>query len=413
MGADSRVQPQRLRGTRAIASSSRPPSRYRLGDRIVAQRVRRIGRAAASCRRRDLRRAPCAGSPRSSIGSSAAARGITCSHRSPISSDVFCPQTTRAGGWCGLRGLAGGVVVGVAHRDRRALRQRDRRGVAIHVLPAEIPVVDRDQPARACRRAASRLRLHPPREVVRVRLDGQHLDVHRQQVAIGDDVVARRPAGMSIVSLPRRRPTGVRVGGVVGEEEADASRRRAPACRSAAGAAARRDRCPARAATACRRAPDAAPGPASIRAAALPDSARRAPCCRRSPARDRARRAGATIACDRRRGSRGARRARCRDGIRSRGRTARAGDRNRDHEGAEHVGAVGRHRVRLRHADDEIGRAELPAVAPGRRRRQIARRRPPARRRRSIAAAAASSRSVSRALALELALSRHAASTAA
>jgi hypothetical protein len=45
--------------------------------------------------------------------------------------------------------------------------------------------------------------------------------------------------------------------------------------------------------------------------------------------------------------------------------------RHRHHERAEDVGAVSGHGVRLGHADDEIGRTELPAVAPVRRRRKI------------------------------------------
>ena len=49
---------------------------------------------------------------------------------------------------------------------------------------------------------------------------------------------------------------------------------------------------------------------------------------------------------------------------------ARAIARDRDHEGAEDVGAVRGYRVLLRHADDEIGRAELPAAVPQRRRRR-------------------------------------------
>jgi len=48
---------------------------------------------------------------------------------------------------------------------------------------------------------------------VPVRLNGQHLDIDRQDIAVGDDVIAG--AGwMSIVSLPSRSPAALLVGGV-------------------------------------------------------------------------------------------------------------------------------------------------------------------------------------------------------
>ncbi len=202
-----------------------------------------------------------------------------------------------------------------------------------------------------------------------MRLDGQHLDVHRQPIPIGDDVLARARRDVDrLAAQPQADRRSRRR--VVGEEEADGHADALALSRSAAGAAARRGRCPARAATACPPAPDAAPVPASSRAAVLPDSAHRAPCCRRSPARDRARRADATTACDRRRGWRGARRARCPDEIRSRGRIAPPatgiGITKVRNTSVPSAGTV----IRLRHADDEIGRAELPAVAPVRQRRQ-------------------------------------------
>ena len=235
---------------------------------------------------------------------------------------VLAPDDAR-GRMMRIARVVGGVVVDVAHRDRRALRQRERRRVAIDVLPAEIPVGDRDQPVAWCRPAASASPPSAARGCARAAAPARTSTSTGSCVAVGDDVLAlarrdvdRLAAEPQADRRARRRR--------VGEVEADDHLQRLRLCRSAAGAAARRDRCPARGATACRRATGAAPGPASTRAAALPDSARRAPCCRRSRARDRARRAVATTACDRRRGWRDGRRARCRAGTRSRARSARA-----------------------------------------------------------------------------------------
>ncbi len=73
--------------------------------RRTAGRRRRRGEAdcrgrlpSVWCRPRDPRVLALRFSARASADWSAWFTGTSCSHRSPISSEVFCPQTTRAGG---------------------------------------------------------------------------------------------------------------------------------------------------------------------------------------------------------------------------------------------------------------------------------------------------------------------------
>ena len=80
------------------------------------------------------------------------------------------------------------VVVGVAHRERRASGQHQGRDVAIDVLPFQVPILDVDQRLRG----SVRERGDPhdlPRPVMRVRLDGLHLHVNGQHERIRDDVI--------------------------------------------------------------------------------------------------------------------------------------------------------------------------------------------------------------------------------
>ena len=88
----------------------------------------------------------------------------------------------------GSAGFAGRVVVGPPHRHRRARRQRHGRHVSVDILPVEVPVLDRQQALDGPvgkRREAFDL----PGQVVGVRLDGVHVDVHRQPVRCRDHVM--------------------------------------------------------------------------------------------------------------------------------------------------------------------------------------------------------------------------------
>ena len=81
------------------------------------------------------------------------------------------------------------VVERVAHRQRRAARQRDRRRVAIVLLPVKVPLLDVKQRLHGAvgqRRGDE----HLLAEVVRVRIHAQQIDRHRQLVGVGDHVVA-------------------------------------------------------------------------------------------------------------------------------------------------------------------------------------------------------------------------------
>ncbi len=56
-------------------------------------------------------------------------------------------------------------------------------------IRTEIAILDRDERSRRAIRRRGNC-FHPASQIVRVRLDGQHLHVHRQHVAIGDHVLA-------------------------------------------------------------------------------------------------------------------------------------------------------------------------------------------------------------------------------
>ena len=56
----------------------------------------------------------------------------------------------------GIAAVGRRIVVGVSHREHRSARQADRLGVAIRVLPGEVPVLDVDEPLGGSRPATSR-----------------------------------------------------------------------------------------------------------------------------------------------------------------------------------------------------------------------------------------------------------------
>ena len=116
--------------------------------------------------------------------------------------------------------IAGRVVEGETHADRAALRQLDRRGVPVDVLPPEVPVANGDQRTDGPVGQA-RFGEHLATEIVRMRLHGEHLRINRQHVTVAD--VVRRLSRGNVDRLaaqpqpdwhPHRRN--------VGEEETDA-----------------------------------------------------------------------------------------------------------------------------------------------------------------------------------------------
>ena len=119
-----------------------------------------------------------------------------------------------------VAGIGGGVVVAEAH-DHRSFRPATRSaGIAVDVLPPEVPVGDRDQVAR---RAVGQPRfcVDATTKVVRVRLHGQEIGVHGQTVAVRDLVIggARRNIDGLTSEPEANRRTRRRI---VGEEQADA-----------------------------------------------------------------------------------------------------------------------------------------------------------------------------------------------
>ena len=178
----------------AIASSNRPASRYRL-----ATASWRSGLSGSACSSfvYAARSSRCALRRKSAVRIGFVGGGAR-DHLDPeiahLVRRVLSPDDAR-GRTVRVARIAGRVVVGVAHRDRRALRQHERRRVAIHVLPAEIPVVDRDEPARGAvgqrRRCAS---------IRRARLcacgwTASTSTSTGSTIAVGDDVLARRRPG--------------------------------------------------------------------------------------------------------------------------------------------------------------------------------------------------------------------------
>jgi hypothetical protein len=113
-----------------------------------------------------------------------------------------------------------GVVVCEPHRDRGAARQRDRIRVAVDVLPPEVPVVDVDEQAGAGIRQRCG-RSHGAPEVVRVRLNREHVYVDRQTVAVGNGI--RPVPGFDVDRLTAQANSDRRSRWrLIGEEQPDA-----------------------------------------------------------------------------------------------------------------------------------------------------------------------------------------------
>ena len=106
--------------------------------------------------------------------------------------------------------VVSGVVVRVPHLQTRPLGQPERRDVAVHVLPAEIPIANVDQRTH---RSVGQLRKshHLLRAVVSVWLHGLDFHIHGSDERVGDDVFLL--ASGDVDALPtepqhRRRPLG-------------------------------------------------------------------------------------------------------------------------------------------------------------------------------------------------------------
>ena len=102
------------------------------------------------------------------------------------------------------------VVVRETHLERGSPRQGGRLDVAVFVLPVEVPSLDAQQRVLGPvgKNGPS---FHLLSEIVRVRVDVEHLDIHRQHVAVFDHVmlfsrrdVDRLGAQAKNVGCPRR-----------------------------------------------------------------------------------------------------------------------------------------------------------------------------------------------------------------
>ena len=103
------------------------------------------------------------------------------------------------------------------HLDPRALGQEQRLVILIDRLPGEIPVGNSDQP-RAASIGQGRPDLHQLREIVGVRIDGQHIGVHGKHQRVGDWEIAnssRDVQGLVVFQLDYQRKASRRIGGKV------------------------------------------------------------------------------------------------------------------------------------------------------------------------------------------------------
>ena len=271
-----------------------------------------------------------------------------------------------------LARVVGRVVERPAHPHRGAPRQGDGIPVAIDVLPPEVPLVDADQRPRGPvgERGPT---LEPAAQVVGVGIDHEHFDVDRQLHRVGhlEGGLARRDVEL-LVGI-QDDDVG-RIAGLagLGEVEADLAlhglrgvgRQQVelqhevgpglePPRHSVDAGERQHAGCPAQQAAVRHVGPTHAHpaesrprvvGVEAPRGAHLVDAQQRVV--------DETGAAGAQL---------------------DRPHVARLGAGDGNHEVPEDVGIAGRQRVRLRHADDEVGLTELPPVRGARSRRQVVR----------------------------------------
>ncbi len=120
----------------------------------------------------------------------------------------------------GVAHVVFGVVVAPAHRDPGSAGQEDRARVAEDALPVDVPVLDVDEPGLGSVGEGGHT-AHLLAEVVGMGVDREHVDVHGQDVLVGDDEVAgsrRDVEGAVVLELEQHRKEG---GGLGGEVKTD------------------------------------------------------------------------------------------------------------------------------------------------------------------------------------------------
>ena len=265
-----------------------------------------------------------------------------------------------------------GVVVGPAHRNHRAPGQRQRRRQLVHGLPVQIPVGDVHEPLGGAVWPASH-GAHLACDVVRVRVDRQHLHGDRKLELVGHGKAGRAGGNVEraiVLELQQHREPGRRAIGEV-EPERRAHRLRLsgrPKVQVEDQVRARLDRPRdgvrrrSRLASRASRTGNGCP--------ARNDRTRSPGPCRQSPLPHPRHRAGGPRRCDPAARWRDGGCGRCPDESPSRARIA-VGERHGQHEVPEHIAALGRQRPCAVGRQHQIGCAELPSAFEGRRRRAI------------------------------------------
>ena len=109
------------------------------------------------------------------------------------------------------------IVVVVAHVDHRVLGQKQRFAVVVDCLPVGIPVGNAHQPfLRAAGQRGPGFQQLP--QVMRVRVNRQNIDVHRQAKIVGDREIARAGRdveGVIVLQFDDQREFHLRLAGEV------------------------------------------------------------------------------------------------------------------------------------------------------------------------------------------------------
>ena len=121
--------------------------------------------------------------------------------------------------------IRGRIVVVKTHRNHRVFRQKHRVLVAIHGFPVAIPVGDADQPftpaGRVPLRGRRRIGFKNMTQIVRVRIHGEHINIHRKLEIVRNQKIAdarRNVQGAVVLKLKQHRKPLARL---VGEIQAD------------------------------------------------------------------------------------------------------------------------------------------------------------------------------------------------
>ena len=116
----------------------------------------------------------------------------------------------------GIARICVGIIVCEFHFEARTGGQLDRRDIAILFLPVEVPIANPDQPLLAAV-GQDRPALHVPADVVRVRDDADRLQIYGCLEMVGDFVVARTGRYIDVIGDQRYvgDPFGGRLSGEV------------------------------------------------------------------------------------------------------------------------------------------------------------------------------------------------------